>query len=390
MLDIFEFLFTLDLPSVILSTIIIFILNILFYVLVRNLVIKKYRSTNSPELSLYLEKNLIKYLGFIIFLLSSFIIAFIIIPHIDFLGKFSFPALLIIVFAFMMLVQICRNLILFNINKEIRGTTITKKEQIINLVKFLLFASIPVILFFSILELKPYKFFVKEDMQDYAALVFPLILYLLINIAMLPFQKYLLKGKTFEDEEIYKELYRFIESTGIKNFKLYTWSTKNTKHANALVAGIKNKEVYISDYLLENFTLEETKAVLSHEIGHIKKHHILKRFFYNIAMFIIIPLVYYYMNKLQGNNYMAPLITILIIISIIIFYIFFLRYFIYRKHEREADLYVLELGNEKDVYISALIKLSNLNNSLMKQNKLDEKFQTHPSIARRIDEINKA
>lgn len=386
----FESIFSLELSSVILIILGLFILNILFYFLVRKLVTKKFKTTNSPEISLYLERNLIKYFGSVLLLICSFFITLMILPHIDFIEKLTFFIALVLVYTFIILLLICQNLILFDINKEMRGTTITKKEQILNLVKILIFTIIPIILFLTLLDLKPYEKFVQGDMQQYVAIIYPLMLYILICLLMLPLRKFIIKGKAFEDKEIYQELYSFIEASGIKDFKLYTWPTKNTKHANALVSGIKNKEVYVSDYLLENFTLDETKGIISHEIGHIKKRHILQRSLYNLALFIIVPLVGYGMNKFQDYYYDIPAFTgIIVMVFIIVFYIFLLRYFIYRKQEKEADLYVLELGIEKDVYVSALIKLSKLNHGMMKQNKIDEKFQTHPSIARRIDAILK-
>lgn len=70
--------------------------------------------------------------------------------------------------------------------------------------------------------------------------------------------------------------------------------------------------------------------------------------------------------------------------TFIILYFGFFLYFIYRLQERQADSFVLELGIDGTVFISALYKLAKFNHAVMKYNKLDEKLMTHSSMAKRI------
>ena len=47
------------------------------------------------------------------------------------------------------------------------------------------------------------------------------------------------------------------------------------------------------------------------------------------------------------------------------------------------------MGFSPEVFSKALINLHNLNNSSFKINKFDEKFQTHPTLVKRLSYINK-
>ena len=61
----------------------------------------------------------------------------------------------------------------------------------------------------------------------------------------------------------------------------------------------------------------------------------------------------------------------------------------YRKQEKQADEFALKIGVQPEVMITALLKLTKLNHMVPKLIKLDERFQTHPSLARRIRQIEK-
>ena len=56
---------------------------------------------------------------------------------------------------------------------------------------------------------------------------------------------------------------------------------------------------------------------------------------------------------------------------------------------RKADRFALKIGIKPEVMITALLKVARLNHMALKQKKLDEKFQLHPSMARRIGRIEK-
>ena len=167
---------------------------------------------------------------------------------------------------------------------------------------------------------------------------------------------------------------------------MYIWPAKKKKVANALVSGFRQKNIFISDYLIENVTPEELETILAHEIGHIKRFHLWIRTFVTLLplpIFIWIGKLMDYYQKISQRNIPEIPGMVGILGLFILYYAWVFRY-ITRIQERQADGYVLQLNVDPNVYISALLKLAKLNHLTVKINKLDEKFQTHPSFARRI------
>lgn len=75
---------------------------------------------------------------------------------------------------------------------------------------------------------------------------------------------------------------------------------------------------------------------------------------------------------------------------VFILYFGYVYHYLTRTQERQADAYVLKLDIDPNVFITDLLKLAKLNHTKAKMNKLDEKFQTHPTTARRIRWIEQA
>ena len=59
---------------------------------------------------------------------------------------------------------------------------------------------------------------------------------------------------------------------------------KKWKNANAMVVGIfsRFRFLYLTDYLIENFSMDETETIIAHELGHIKHKHL-------FVLFSVIP-----------------------------------------------------------------------------------------------------
>lgn len=381
----FEFLFNLPLAQAILFNLGIILINILFSFLLKTLVERKYKKTNSVEETLYFQQILGKYLQFILILFTSFFSALSLSPHLVWMGGLQLLGLLIIVYCYLFIILIFNQLILHDLNASLRKTTSSKWDQTKLLLRGLIFTALPIIILLVLIDINPLKNFGGERLQKYIKILFPMAIYLLLSFIMPLFNKYLLKAKDFHEGELKNDLTSFLEKAGIKKFKLYLWLTKDNKHANALVSGLLTKQIFLSDYLLENFTEEETKSVLAHEIGHIKKHHLWIRTGLVLGLFILGPALGTLMDLYEDIfNEISLWVGIGIIALFLITYLVFLRFLTSRIQERQADAFVLEMGIEPEVFASALEKLAKLNHSVKKFNKVDEKFQTHPSIDRRI------
>jgi len=167
------------------------------------------------------------------------------------------------------------------------------------------------------------------------------------------------------------------------------------------------KKIFITDELIEACSKEELKAVLLHEIGHIKHRHLFKESSRNITVTALILLTsallyslaaddYYYhkIYEIFGDTVIFIVLEILVV-GIGVFLFGFLLYdltigraAISRNHEKEADEYALKNGVEPQTLISALQKMHEIDDTPESLNKLEEKFSTHPSLENRIKQIN--
>ena len=104
-------------------------------------------------------------------------------------------------------------------------------------------------------------------------------------------------------------------------------------------------------------------------------------------LFIVGYLLEWYENHTGQEINLYFGIAILLVPFLLYISLGLLQY--YRKQEKQADEFVLKIGVHPEVLISALLKLGRLNHMVPKLKKLDERFQTHPSMARRIEQIEK-
>ena len=298
---------------------------------------------------------------------------------------------LLVLFLFFIIINVGQLLILDKTYKRIRGTTESLSSQIRDIAFAFLFALVPlgvvrtISLFIRGINIR------SGVLQGIIAAAIPIItafLYILIFQAL---YRGLLKAVDLQDERLRELLNGLFDRAGIKRAKLYQWPTRQKKVANALVLGLAKPKVFISDYYLENAEPDEIEAIVAHEAGHLKQKHILKRLLYIVAgmygVLMIGNLLDWYENY-TGNEINPYLgLAILLVPFILYFSVGFLQFC--RNQERKADEFALKIGIKPEVMITALLKVARLNHMALKQKKLDEKFQLHPSMARRIGRIEK-
>jgi Zn-dependent protease with chaperone function len=182
-----------------------------------------------------------------------------------------------------------------------------------------------------------------------------------------------LKGRGKDMFETYKG---FISGCGIKLKKIVVVKTSDLKMANAWVTGLFSYYVFFTDYLLDHFSEKEIQSVLAHELGHIKKGHLWINFTFILLWLFSSHIIETYITD---NKF--------VLFGYTIFLILFLLLFIRRRLELQADRFVVDQTEEPEHYISALEKLAYLNTSPLSIRRLEEKFQTHPSIMKRIERV---
>lgn len=183
-------------------------------------------------------------------------------------------------------------------------------------------------------------------------------------------------------------------------------ASKRSNHSNAYFTGFgKSKRVVLYDTLVNQLTPEEIEAVLAHELGHYKYHHITKK------LLTVIPLVFVFLfviskfilneNFYAGFNFPVPqeIPPSLKIIGIMLLTMVFKGFgilispvsnFFSRKDEFQADAFSKKLCKTEKPLVQALIKLNKENLSEVQVPKIYSIFNyNHPPLLERIRNLSK-
>lgn len=176
------------------------------------------------------------------------------------------------------------------------------------------------------------------------------------------------------------ELEYFVQQIN-PNVKLFYFESSDIKLATAYVLDGKQKIICISNYLLNNTTINEQKATIAHKLGHIKLRHKAKHNYFNLLGYLLGIIIHYMTLLLFTENYLLTLSFNLIFLFL--YYVIFKNLLI-KKYQRMADLFMIEVGVEKEEAIKLLEKVSSLNYLPRKGKKRNQLFTTYPSIESRI------
>jgi STE24 endopeptidase len=176
-------------------------------------------------------------------------------------------------------------------------------------------------------------------------------------------------------------------------------ASKRSGHGNAYFTGFgKSKRIVFFDTLLASLDAEEVEAVLAHELGHMKKKHVLKGMVKGIIFSFIGFAVLGYLRSnptfFNGHgvqtvtDYMA-LTIFSMVAGVYTFLLTPLSSYTSRKHEYEADQFASENAQAKKL-ISALIKMYKDNASSLTPDPLFSKFYfSHPPALERVEYLLK-
>ena len=210
------------------------------------------------------------------------------------------------------------------------------------------------------------------------------------------------KFTLLEDGELKNRITEFLERTGFKSSGVFIMdASKRSRHSNAYFTGFgRTKRVVLYDTLVNQLSVDELGAVLGHELGHYKKHHIIKRFC------IMIPLVYvvlFLISRFVGVQSLytgfgfsvdpaafphMKFIGILLLAEVFGHYGFlaeFVENYFSRRDEYQADSFAAELCGSGKALSSALIKLNKENKSEIQPAAVYSAFRySHPTLMERI------
>lgn len=153
-----------------------------------------------------------------------------------------------------------------------------------------------------------------------------------------------------------------------------------TRMANAMVAGLwpKLRRIYITDHMLETFSVAEIRAILAHEVGHIHHRHLWWYLGFALGGVFVIPRLF---DVLAQFDLLGASIWTVMIVLVLYWGVMFK--FFSRRFERQADRFAITLTEDVAAFQSALERMAEANGMVKRYSKWDF-FQTHPPIAERI------
>jgi len=206
------------------------------------------------------------------------------------------------------------------------------------------------------------------------------------------------KFSPLEDQTLKQRIEALLAKCGFKSQGLFVMDgSARSSHGNAYFTGFgASKRVVFFDTLLDRLNADEIEAVLAHELGHFKHHHVIKR----IALLFLIsflglallgwlinqPWFYSGLGVTQASNYMA-LILFLMISPVFLFLLRPIMASYSRKNEFEADDYAAKHADAKYL-VEALVKLYRDNASTLTPDPLHSAFyDSHPPASIRISKL---
>ncbi|MDP1658567.1 MAG: M48 family metallopeptidase [Methylotenera sp.] len=206
------------------------------------------------------------------------------------------------------------------------------------------------------------------------------------------------KFSPLKDENLKQRIETLLTKCGFKSQGLFVMDgSARSSHGNAYFTGFgSSKRVVFFDTLLERLNVDEIEAVLAHELGHFKHHHVIKRIalmflvsFLGLALLgwlINQPWFYSGLGVTQISNYMA-LVLFLMVSPVFLFLLRPVMASYSRKNEFEADDYAANHASAKEL-VKALVKLYRDNASTLTPDPLHSAFyDSHPPASIRISKL---
>lgn len=176
--------------------------------------------------------------------------------------------------------------------------------------------------------------------------------------------------------------------------------SRRSTHGNAYFTGFgRARRIVFYDTLLEKLTPEEVEAVLAHELGHFKRHHVAKRLAWLFALSLVAlwllaqlmeaPWFFSGLGVSQPSAH-AGLTLFVLVAPVFTFLLHPLASLYSRKHEFEADAFAARTASPVAL-IGALTKLLQDNAATLTPDPLYSTFyDSHPPAALRIGRLKMA
>ncbi|HEX6764249.1 MAG TPA: M48 family metallopeptidase [Polyangiaceae bacterium] len=229
-------------------------------------------------------------------------------------------------------------------------------------------------------------------------------LFVVVSVAITYLAPYLIeplffKMKPLHVEGLEAEVRALAEKAGVHVSRvLEVDASRRSSHSNAYFTGIGHvKRVVLFDTLFGHMKQGEILAILAHELGHWKRHHVLSRTLFSyVVTFVALYLAFVLapsaaLPGLVGLDAASPPARLLIlgtIGSVVTFPFTPLSSYWSRRHEWQADAFAVDLHQKPLDLANALKKLASENLSNLHPHPLYAAFYySHPPMPERIRKL---
>jgi STE24 endopeptidase len=203
------------------------------------------------------------------------------------------------------------------------------------------------------------------------------------------------KFSPLKDPALAERVEQLLRRCGFRSRGLYVMDgSRRSSHGNAFFTGFgAAKRIVLFDTLVSRLQPAEVEAVLAHELGHYKLHHIVKGMALSWGFSFVLL---YVLGVLAGEPWFyrglgmhtATLpVALLLFMLVMPEFIFFLQPLLSlfsRKNEYEADRYAAKYANAAEL-VRALVKLYHDNSATLTPDPLHSAYyDSHPPAAMRI------
>jgi STE24 endopeptidase len=204
-----------------------------------------------------------------------------------------------------------------------------------------------------------------------------------------------------EDPGLAGRIESLLERCGFRASGLYVMDgSKRSSHGNAYFTGFgAAKRIVFFDTLLSRLAPPEVEAVLAHELGHYRLHHVWKR----IALLFAASLGFLWvLGQLIDRQWLyeglgvsqpsiaAALLLFMLTVPVFTFFLQPVSSLYSRRHEFEADQYAAQHADSSDL-VRALVKLYQDNAATLTPDPVHSAFyDSHPPAAMRIARLKGA
>jgi STE24 endopeptidase len=204
------------------------------------------------------------------------------------------------------------------------------------------------------------------------------------------------------DGPLHQRIRNLLERTGFRSNGVYTMDgSRRSTHGNAYFTGLgAAKRIVFYDTLIERLGPDEIEAVLAHELGHFRLHHVAKRIVSGLAVALAWLAL---LGWIQTQPWFPPslgvetragvpdngLVLVLfgLVMPLFAFVLAPLQSALSRRHEFEADAFAARYASAHSL-VRALVKLYQDNAATLTPDPVHSVFyDSHPPASIRIDRL---